>query len=362
MRLLILLVVLAALVFIAVGCDREVTGSTAKETNQPATGCLACHTDGSGPNQAILAQFNRSVHASGDNTSRNRLSDPGYQVCERCHTNEGFIAFITGVPASGDHFSAFSCFTCHQPHSEGNFNVRYTEPATLENGAVYNRGNSNICAACHHSRRDVETYVIDSVKLTSRFGPHHSNQADMLSGENAYEYADYHYSGSWHQTGVTRGCPACHMSTTADVSIGGHSCNMVNDALGLENVTGCNVDGCHGSDPLETLNRETDEDFDGDGINEGVQDEVQTLLDSLATLLVEANLLDANHNPKNNRTVTKADSLGAVYNYLFVHEDRSLGVHNTDYAVGLIKSSINFLNTGHAGGSQEPVPSLLSAH
>jgi hypothetical protein len=41
--------------------------------------------------------------------------------------------------------------------------------------------------------------------------------------------------------------------------------------------------------------------------------------------------------------------LKAAYNYLFVVEDGSLGIHNTSYAVGLLKASINDLSSDDNG-------------
>ena len=46
----------------------------------------------------------------------------------------------------------------------------------------------------------------------------------------------------------------------------------------------------------------------------------------------------------------------ALYNYLFIEEDRSFGVHNTGYAVALLESSINFLETGDPNGVSGSVP------
>jgi len=236
MKHLILLLTLLVAMLLAVGCDRTITGDAEEETPDPSLGCLQCHSDGSGPNQGIVTQFEYSIHGSGNNTNRNRLSAPYYSSCERCHTSEGFIAFATGVPADGDHFTAFDCFTCHEPHSNGNFMVRITEPVILENGAVYDYGNSNTCASCHHSRRNVAEYVVDGVTLSGHWGPHHSNQGDMLAGTNAYEYDDYSYSGSWHETGVTNGCPQCHMSASVHESVGGHSWNMKTEVLKISPV------------------------------------------------------------------------------------------------------------------------------
>jgi hypothetical protein len=188
----------------------------------------------------------------------------------------------------------------------------------------------------------------------------------MLIGENAYEYPTYDYTNvsSWHESGVTNGCVACHMSASQHESIGGHSWNMKNEERGFENITGCNVDGCHKPNPVASVDRETVSDFDGDGdIEEGVQKEIHDILDSLAVLLVKAGYLDGDHHPISGVVASSADSAGALYNFLFVEEDRSVGVHNTGYAVALLKSSINFLNTGDPNGSPaDRPPGMLSAH
>jgi hypothetical protein len=250
-------VILAFVVLLTWGCERKVVVENGDDVDD-GTGaelalCIECHTDGSGPPEGISNQFAYSVHGSGNNTERNRLTNDFYRSCEPCHTSEGFIAYATGVPAEGDHFSAFDCFTCHTPHATGTFEPRITAAYTLEDGTVFDRGNANLCANCHHSRRDVNEFVTDDVTLSSHWGPHHSNQADMLIGANAYEYADYSYTDSWHAEGVTNGCVACHMSASLHESVGGHSFNMRNEARGFENITGCNVSGCHGPNPVESV-------------------------------------------------------------------------------------------------------------
>ena len=44
-------------------------------------------------------------------------------------------------------------------------------------------------------------------------------------------------------------------------------------------------------------------------------------------------------------TKTSADSAGAVWNYLVAEEDRSHGVHNPKYVMGLLKSSIQYIQS-----------------
>lgn len=329
--------------------------------------CFTCHNDADFGLivMAIKGEYDNSIHGIGEASSKNRNANSFYSSCEKCHTSEGFIAEVTGVPATGEHFSAIGCFTCHEPHTGGTFGVRITSAATLANGVTFDRGKANLCATCHQSRRDVTVYVVDSVKLSSHWGPHHSNQADMLIGANAYEYAGYTYTMSPHSIVAGDGCIDCHMSAPMHESVGGHSWNMRNEDQGYENRTGCNISTCHNG-AITSLDRLADGDFDWDGTVEGIQTEIHGLLDSLKLELMAAGVADTSDAgdiaPINNLIVPAADTAGALYNFLFVEEDRSNGVHNTDYAVGLLQSSINYLVAGDPNGISRNGKPLLSSH
>ena len=125
-----LIMVMAGLLLLAVGCDREITGDVSLADNS-SSNCFDCHSDQDFALVAAASQFENSIHASGNNTNRNRLYSAYYSSCEKCHTSEGFIAAVTGEPATGEHFTSFDCFTCHEPHSQGNLNVRVTEAVEL---------------------------------------------------------------------------------------------------------------------------------------------------------------------------------------------------------------------------------------
>ena len=357
----------AVLVLLAVfigltGCEREVI--TEQATGGELASCFTCHSDNDMSLVQARIQFDESWHASGENVDRNRNATAYYAACEKCHTSEGFIAQVTGIPATGEAFTPMHCFTCHAPHTQGALTLRTTAAVTLLDGTVFDYGKGNLCASCHQSRRDVRT-IADGAELDSRWGPHHSNQADMFIGENSYEFAGYTYTKSAHSSVATDACVMCHMGNSLHPSVGGHSFNMRNEERGFQAISGCNVTGCHSAAPVTTLDRPADQDFDWDGTVEGIQDEVHGLLDSLLVHLEAANLADSTGHPIDGRVVSTADSAGALYNYLFVEEDRSFGVHNTDYTVGLLRSSINFLATGNPNGTPTAMAQkkvILSAH
>jgi hypothetical protein len=360
------LVLLAAVIVLAgFGCERKITGNV-ELANNASSGCFQCHGDQDLKLVEAQIQYENSVHAAGEHTDNNRLTNSYYSSCEKCHTSEGFIANLTGEPADGNNFTAIKCFTCHAPHTNGNLTVRVTSAVSLADGTTFDRGPANLCASCHQSRRDVNTYVVDDVELDGHWGPHHSVQADMIIGVNSYEYSDYAYTKSAHSL-APKACIHCHMSASMHESIGGHSWNMRNEERQFENIAGCNVPECHDG-TISTLNVLAQDDFDGDGDTTGIQTEVHNLLDSLQSLLLTAGLLewsaeDSQYVPDSGRVVSTADSAGALYNWLFVKEDRSFGVHNTDYAVGLLQSSINFLEFGDPSPAPAaPRPKLFSAH
>jgi hypothetical protein len=104
---------------------------------------------------------------------------------------------------------------------------------------------------------------------------------------------------------------------------------------------------CHGQVNMFDFART---DYDGNGIVEGVQTEVQGLMNKLALLLPPVGQPKTTVSPDATWT---APQLEAAYNYLFVMEDGSHGIHNTAYAVGILKASINNL-TGDANNDGLP--------
>jgi hypothetical protein len=106
---------------------------------------------------------------------------------------------------------------------------------------------------------------------------------------------------------------------------------------------------CHGEVEGFDFKRQ---DFDGDGIVEGVQTEVKGLMDKLALLLPPYGSTVIPTDTPTIRNYTRPE-LKALYNYLFVLEDGSYGIHNLSYAVGLLKASIADL-TGDANGDGLP--------
>ena len=195
------------------------------------------------------------------------------------------------------------------------------------------------------------------------FGTHDSPQADMLEGVNAVTYGTVIPSAA-HANVISNTCAGCHMQAVASTSpaflkAGGHTFKMSYNVTNNGVVTAVPLTTvciqCHGDKANESFDFQV-ADYNGDGIIEGVQTEVEHLLDKLSTLLppsgYKANANDYVADGKVKTSVSTytnmpAKFLNGAYNWQFVETDGSLGIHNAPFAVGLLKASIADL-TGDA--------------
>jgi hypothetical protein len=147
------------------------------------------------------------------------------------------------------------------------------------------------------------------VEVTSRFGPHHGPQSDMLLG----------IAGA----GDVTGAPSSHYSMVQDTCVGCHMGGEAAKHTFEPDVTTCVA--CHADA----------ESFD---VN-GVQTTVTGKLDALQAELTTAGLLDAEGEiVAGNYPVAQAN---ALWNYIYIKiEDKSLGVHNSKYTNALLDASL----------------------
>lgn len=303
--------------------------------------CGQCH--GALTHHSKTGEWLSSGHAM---TTR-EASGSGREGCVGCHTGAGFIDRVKGAATPRVNYSSINCQACHEPHgdtlptAQGANLLRTVSEITLKNGAmITDAGKGMICMNCHQSRQNAAVYAATTAG-SSRFGPHHSPQADMLAGTNGFTYGK-NIPSSAHQYVVENACVGCHMQTVDAASstlthAGGHtfkaSWSQGAAAPKVELVKECQ--GCHGK-MVDTFDFPL-LDYSGDGKVEGVQTEVQRLLDDLAMLLPPVG------KPKTSLAIdatwTRAQ-LEASYNWQFVANDGSKGIHNMAYAVGLLKASI----------------------
>lgn len=338
--LVFVLLFATATLMIFMACDREVIVQSSGVSE--SEDCFVCHGDNDALLLAAKGEWLNSVHASGASVD---YTNRAGRDCAACHVHQGFLDYLaTGTTnAPYDQASAIHCFTCHAPHTTGNLGLRTTAAVELANGVEFDNGQANICANCHQSRTDVRT-IVDGISVGTRFGPHHSVQGDFVEGTGGYEFDGYTYTQTNHKGAVRDACIGCHMAQYPEVhdgyDVGGHSWNMVAEETGSE-MGEALCGSCHAD--VEEYDFLADADYDHDGDIEGYQTEVVGLLDSLAVLLVDAGLLDEDHSIIS-QDVADANVAGALYNWVAVEEDRSVGIHNYRYIVGLLQSSIEYLD------------------
>ncbi len=300
--------------------------------------CVQCHS--AATHHIKGKEWNNSAHAI-------TTADPaGNASCVGCHTNNGFIDRINGVGPADLTYDAITCQTCHEPHGQttpsGNAHlVRTLASVTLNDGTkVTNAGFGTLCMNCHQSRRNAAKYA-STTAGSSHFGPHEGPQADMLIGTNGFTYGK-DIPTSAHQYIVADTCVGCHTQQPASTDaalglVGGHTFKMSfsgNATVPAVQMTGA-CQTCHGPE-VTTFNFPL-MDYDGDGVIDGAQTEVQHLLDQLALMLPPVGEAKISLNIDSSWTQPQ---LEAAYNYLFVQKDGSLGVHNMAYTIGLLKASI----------------------
>lgn len=327
--------------------------------------CAQCHD--SKPNHSRSAEWNNSKHAVATRTP----TGTSRAACARCHAGGGFAAYAdtlgttntwTGTNTAYTTYTAITCATCHDPHDASNpHQLRAGHDITLDDGTlVTNAGAGGFCMNCHQSRTGSVTNSLVKFPLqqptytggSSSFGPHDNPAADMLEGVNGYTYGKFIPSAA-HASAVTNTCVGCHMQTVASTDpgftlAGGHTMKMSYNAVsgGVTNtvhMVGVCVK-CHGElDSFDMVRQ----DYDGDGIIDGVQTEVTHLLDKLDTLLPSSTYVAGGNYVADGvvgsftvRSNWPAKFLQAAWNWQFVDHDLSKGIHNAPYAVGLLQASI----------------------
>jgi hypothetical protein len=278
--------------------------------------CTECHND----TTLIIGKetaWEETLHGTGEVYVRGASAS-----CVGCHSGGGFSAMIAagsnpGAMEAGDpNPTRQDCRACHQIHTTytgEDWALETTDPVAFYAipDQTFDGGKGNLCANCHQPRRDAPVAENGMITgINSHWGPHHGPQSAMLLGLAGA--GEVEGSPSRHSQ-VEDTCVACHLGANAD-----HTFEPSVDAC-LE---------CH--DGVEN--------FD---IN-GVQTEIQALLDELEELLIAAGLLDEEEHP----IVTEApvDQATALWNWIYIaHEDKSLGVHNPTYTKALLEYSIELM-------------------
>lgn len=293
--------------------------------------CTECHND-----TTLIwskeAQFReRSVHGTGEAFERG-----GETNCAGCHGTEGAKARINaGLPPHDPsvegvvNVSPYDCRTCHNIHTtytKADFALTGGEkPVLMEmTGGTFDGGKGNLCANCHQVRNAKPDVKDGNIEITSsRYGPHYGIPAPMLLGEGGLGVTG---NSSPHYAMIENTCVYCHM---------GDERNHTYEPE-VERCQTCHTDA---------------EDFD----RNGVQTEVEAMLEELHTIFVDVKLLNPEtdlwgiydpatstfKNPSADAPLVVPEAVAnAMWNYKFVVYDKSNGVHNSAYTKALLEAAL----------------------
>jgi len=326
--------------------------------------------------------------------------------CAACHTPEGFVrifAWSESLPQStidrivaetGDAdltdpdgqpgsaaFSQVTCTSCHSSHEPGN-KVRYPF------------SKADICIQCHNVRAlqsadgsgitGTGTLEIPRHPQKEIFEGVQNANNDSLRGVESlpsflpsYTTADSSHAGTGTNN-IPDGCVGCHYTVVNGTDLDqfpqkattGHkfrprleTCLVANCHLGGSNLliieSGSAVSFTYDPDTVEAFDFSSvlfsgtahpaffsDNDYDGNAVVESFQDEISGMLEILKGKILSAGgdfdsaqgLFDLTLMASDSNTVR-----AAAYNYDYIVEDSSLGMHNPLYVVNLLAASISVL-------------------
>ena len=335
-------------------------------TNGTAT-CSKCHGKDARLYSAQL-QYNESKHATGETYGGENKAD-----CSGCHNNEGFNSrmatnsFQSSTSTGFSNATPVSCYTCHSIHTafdSTDLKLKGTGPITaiIDSSLTINKGNSNLCINCHQSRvlnvtnitkgqavaKLKNAVATDTISITSsRFGPHHGPQGNLYAGQGlsgAFEIAgSATYSNGAHGSAS---CIKCHMADSkTGVQAGGHSMNVSYFASSTATTKTLNTNGCTSchadATVLTTLIKTSSTELNG------LMSQLKTILgqkkwiDTVSVTGYNVNIIATTAKPLK----VKAVQAQVIFNYKFLAEDLSTGMHNPAYAKALLKNSIDIAKT-----------------
>jgi len=290
-----------------------------------------------------------AILAEGGHTSRTG--------CFPCHSGAAFVKYTANRTNPGwtdaDGNVPISCQVCHEPHSEANpYQLRTVVFDSLLTGlkpAPGQGGLGQLCMNCHRGRTNVNTKITTTPPYygwSDRFYNHYSPQSDMLFGDNAYEYNGMVVeASSVHLNYTQNSCVTCHMAKRTNGSSVHSNHEMKMDSLGTDLVNACTP--CHSEITASFEQKMANGDYDNDGTREAFVTEIDGLLAALkANLPIDSETGEPVNMKKDSLAVkNRPDLIQGVWNYYFVKDDMSHGVHNPAYAVAMLRASI-FVITG----------------
>lgn len=275
--------------------------------------------------------------------------------CMNCHdgqtfteTGGGFVprsktssVGAAGEPSQGagprDWVVATDCRVCHTgPGADaakaGQIDIM---------GKMVKAGVGSVCVSCHNGWHPPGK----DPQGGGQRAPHGSVQGDMVFSSNVSTVTSGTQTGlvtdNPHQK-VQGVCVGCHVTGRPVPGTNSTSSAVPDHSMKVADTKSCTGKNCHSSDPLT---KPVQTDLDGNGKAEPFQTEIDGLMTKLKSAIEKhAGGTFASDRGEikfaSGATPTAAD-YAAAYNYLFVQDDKSRGVHSPKFAASLLQASIN---------------------
>jgi hypothetical protein len=290
-------------------------------------------------------------------------------VCARCHAVDGLEVYLRdGRNVEAPHAkNAFMCTNCHAELLT--YALRPVAKVTFPGGATVDSGDgkTNLCMTCHQGREskasvDKAISGLEADTPNDKLGfvhVHYYPAGATRFGTEAqvgYEYPGKQYVGQFTHVAPVNTCTGCHRPHEPGVK--------------SEQCSTCHAEAKR---PADVRNiRMSRGDFDGNGREEGMAQEVENLKKELYVTIQRYAVAvgkrgiafspsgfpywfaDLNGNgvadpdeqrPNNPYKAYTPRLMQAVYNYTFVLRDPGAAYHNGRYAVQLLHDSLESL--GH---------------
>jgi len=327
------------------------------------------------PAEAIKPIFAASGHADAaaeafvhwDDVTANPDGIP--TSCAKCHSEAGFVDFVTdgkvdaAVLAPGQ---AFTCAMCHNDAADAMTSVTFPSGAVIEN-----LGPEARCMTCHQGRESKVSLDGKLAKFGEDLDPdaipapykddagkdvnlsfsnvHYFAAGGTLYGSQVqmgYQYEGKTYDAKLQHVEGFNTCVGCHDSHSLEVKV--------------ETCTECHVDVATVEDLKNIREPSSAEDYDGDGDKtEGVAFEIaglqETLLTSMQAYAVEVAGAEIKYDGATYPYFMGADGknypnwtprlLKAAYNYQVSIKDPGAFAHGGKYIIELLVDSIEDINS-----------------
>ncbi|MBI5535366.1 MAG: hypothetical protein HY898_21740 [Deltaproteobacteria bacterium] len=339
-------------------------------------------------------------------------TDPGL-VCKGCHEAKGWLKSLRGHDSLSEPavelqtgMAGIACPSCHATHEKDcNRQLRLCGYIEVP-GLTFEAGQGALCIACHNGESDIFRGpllrpFLPGLPKGGRKGHGGGSESDATHADAAPHAPQFQVMTGrggrfltmperftanpvWPHMWVQNSCVGCHYrATSTGQGTGGHTFRLAPASVepaskqcppkpdwarikGSRDTGNCA--SCHG--PLESLNRPSLGDYDGNGRVEGLVDEVEGLMlllrEELLRQMKDGFVVEgerivvagpgcaARMNGKGEPEAPDGMLQKGAWNYMMILRDGSGGIHNPKYAIRLLQNAIESLEKARGATVRRP--------